>query len=109
MLFFQHIDRLSKLRDLLDKKRGDMGDGKQSMELLAAAKWALHEMCNAIAPRDSFTDAADALDAAIVKAESAVKRCQQRHSEGGQCELRAGHLGKHLAGMIMWASEGKAR
>jgi hypothetical protein len=37
-------------------------------ELLKAAQEALHEMCNTFAPRDSFTDAVDALDAAILKA-----------------------------------------
>jgi len=38
-------------------------------DLLGAAKLALHEMCNTVAPRNSFTDAVDALDAAITKAE----------------------------------------
>lgn len=38
-------------------------------QLLAAAKTALQEMCNTVAPRNSFTDAVDALDAAISKAE----------------------------------------
>lgn len=33
-----------------------------------------------------------------------IERCQLRHPEGGQCELRAEHSSKHLAGMIMWAS-----
>src|SRR5882757_6291691 len=75
---------------------------KDNISLRAAAKLALHEMCNTIAPRDSFTDAADALDAAIVKTNATLtKRCQQRHPEGGQCEFRAGHTDKHLAGIIM--------
>jgi hypothetical protein len=38
-------------------------------ELLSAAKDALKEMCNATAPRNSFTDAVDRLDAAIAEAE----------------------------------------
>lgn len=38
-------------------------------DLLAAAKKALDEMCRTIAPRNSFTDAVDLLDAAITKAE----------------------------------------
>ena len=33
--------------------------------LLKAAKHALEEMCQTVAPRDSFTDAVDELDAAI--------------------------------------------
>jgi hypothetical protein len=37
--------------------------------LLAAARLALNEMCNTVAPRNSFTDAVDALDAAITGAE----------------------------------------
>lgn len=37
--------------------------------LLAACKLALHEMRHTVAPRDSFTDAVDALDAAIARAE----------------------------------------
>jgi hypothetical protein len=36
-----------------------------------------------------------------------VKRCPERHPEGGQCELREGHVfEKHLAGMILWPKEG---
>lgn len=42
---------------------------QQRDELLAAAKRALAEMCNTVAPRNTFTDSADALDAAITKAE----------------------------------------
>ncbi len=38
-------------------------------DLLAAAKAALREMRNTVAPRASFTEAVDALDAAISKAE----------------------------------------
>jgi hypothetical protein len=34
-------------------------------ELLNAARWALREMCMTNAPRNSFTDAVDRLDAAI--------------------------------------------
>jgi hypothetical protein len=34
-------------------------------ELLAAARVALSEMCHTTAPRNSFTDAVDRLDAAI--------------------------------------------
>ena len=37
-------------------------------DLLRAAKRALDEMCKTTAPRNSFTDAVDALDAAISKA-----------------------------------------
>jgi hypothetical protein len=33
-----------------------------------------------------------------------IERCLQSHPEGGQCELRSEHKGKHLAGMIMWRS-----
>ena len=33
--------------------------------LRGAATKALHEMCHTIAPRNSFTDAVDALDAAL--------------------------------------------
>jgi hypothetical protein len=39
-------------------------------DLLEACKTALHEMRNTVAPRDSFTDAVDQLDAAITKAET---------------------------------------
>ncbi len=39
-------------------------------DLLAAAKRALHEMCHVVATRNEFTDAVDALDAAISKAEA---------------------------------------
>lgn len=35
------------------------------VELAEAAKVALDEMCRTTAPRDSFTDAVDRLDAAI--------------------------------------------
>ena len=38
---------------------------KRERDLLDAAKKALLEMCHAIAPRDSFTDAVDVLNAAI--------------------------------------------
>lgn len=38
-------------------------------DLLAAAKAAIHEMCRTTAPRTSFTDTVDMLDAAITKAE----------------------------------------
>lgn len=41
-------------------------------ELLAAAKQALYEMCHAVAPRTSYTDAVDALDAAISKVKGDV-------------------------------------
>lgn len=34
-------------------------------KLLDGSKWAMREMCATISPRDSFTDAVDALDAAI--------------------------------------------
>lgn len=37
-------------------------------DLLAAAAVALSEMCRTVAPSNSFTDAVDALDAAITKA-----------------------------------------
>lgn len=37
-------------------------------ELLEAAQVALNEMTHTVAPRDSFTNAVDALDAAIAKA-----------------------------------------
>lgn len=37
----------------------------ENHRLRAAAKLALHEMCNTKAPRNSFTDAVDALDAAL--------------------------------------------
>lgn len=37
-------------------------------DLLEAAILALDEMCNTSAPRSSFTDAVDALDAAIARA-----------------------------------------
>ena len=40
----------------------------QRDELLEAAQKALHEMSNTNAPRSSFTDAVDLLDAAIAKA-----------------------------------------
>lgn len=40
-----------------------------SGDLLAACKAALEEMRHTIAPRNSFTDAVDTLDAAIAKAE----------------------------------------
>jgi len=43
---------------------------KQRDELLAAARLALAEMVTTVAPRNSFTDAVDALDAAITKAEA---------------------------------------
>jgi hypothetical protein len=33
------------------------------------------------------------------------KRCQERDEECGQCELRLGHSGKHLAGYKMWGEE----
>lgn len=39
-----------------------------AQRLLAAAQVALDEMCRTAAPRDSFTDAVDALDAAIDQA-----------------------------------------
>lgn len=35
------------------------------MALRNAAESALHEMCHTVAPRDSFTDTVDALDAAL--------------------------------------------
>ena len=34
--------------------------------------------------------------------EERARRCQASNHEGGQCELREGHKGQHLAGMIMW-------
>lgn len=37
-------------------------------ELLTAARAALDEMCHTTAPRSSFTEAVDALDAALAKA-----------------------------------------
>jgi len=37
----------------------------ETVKLRAAAELALKEMCNTVAPRDSFTDAVDALDAAL--------------------------------------------
>ena len=40
--------------------------------LLAAARTALDEMCNTAAPRDSFTNAVDALDASITAADAAL-------------------------------------
>lgn len=36
--------------------------------LVAAAEKALYEMCHTVAPRNSFTDAVDALDAALTLA-----------------------------------------
>ena len=33
-----------------------------------------------------------------------VMRCQASHPETGQCELRAGHEGKHLAGYLLWSA-----
>lgn len=43
--------------------------------LIDAAEKALHEMCHTNSPRESFTDAVDALDAAItaIRARSEVK------------------------------------
>jgi hypothetical protein len=32
------------------------------------------------------------------------RRCQATHPEVGQCELRKGHDGSHLAGYLMWTS-----
>jgi hypothetical protein len=37
----------------------------EAEQLRAAAETALKEMCNTVAPRNSFTDAVDALDAAL--------------------------------------------
>lgn len=36
-------------------------------EIVAAAQNALKEMCHTVAPRNSFTDAVDALDAALAR------------------------------------------
>jgi hypothetical protein len=36
--------------------------------------------------------------------ETMIERCQERNPETGQCELRAEHSGKHLAGYLMWAA-----
>lgn len=41
-------------------------------ELLTACKSALVEMCNTVAPRNSFTDAADLLDAVVSRAEGTL-------------------------------------
>ena len=41
-------------------------------EMLEAAQLALHEMCNTTAPRNSFTDAVEALADAIAKATGAT-------------------------------------
>jgi len=38
-----------------------------------------------------------------------IERCQERNEEVGQCELRAGHDGKHLAGYLMWPAALAAR
>lgn len=48
-----------------------MNEAEALPDLLAAAKLALEEMRHTIAPRSAFTDAVDALDAAIAKAEAA--------------------------------------
>ncbi len=48
---------------------------------------------------------ANAAQAAAPKVPMDILRCQESHAEGGQCELREGHIGKHLAGMIMWAAK----
>lgn len=32
-----------------------------------------------------------------------VKRCEATSGECGQCELKLGHDGKHLAGYLMWS------
>lgn len=42
---------------------------RETPQLRAAARRALEEMCNTVAPRDSFTDAVDALDAALAVGE----------------------------------------
>lgn len=39
--------------------------GDEIERLRTAARLALEEMCNTVAPRDSFTDAVDALDEAL--------------------------------------------
>lgn len=41
-------------------------------DLVAACEEALQEMINTVAPRPSFTDAVDMLDAAIAKARGAI-------------------------------------
>ncbi len=51
--------------DALAVQAAQAPEGWQPPTLLAAAQLALKEMCDTIAPRDSFTDAVDALDAAI--------------------------------------------
>jgi excisionase family DNA binding protein len=37
-----------------------------------------------------------------------ILRCLERNAECGQCELRRGHAGKHLAGYILWPTSGAA-
>ena len=44
---------------------GQQAEADAVRALVAAATLALHEMCNTVAPRNSFTDAVDALDAAL--------------------------------------------
>lgn len=46
--------------------------------LIDAAEKALHEMCHTASPRESFTDAVDALDAAI----AAIRARSEQGGEG---------------------------
>lgn len=57
--------------------------------------------------RDYYVTLAQ-LEEAFISLRNEVKilRCQEMHSEGGQCELRAGHQEKHhLAGTIWWSGK----
>jgi hypothetical protein len=38
-------------------------------------------------------------------AQPRIPRCMERSEECGQCELREGHEGQHLAGYLMWSSD----
>jgi len=68
------INRLAyrRVRGASESQGGAQGFAVNSdwLELLDAAKAALEEMCHTTAPRTSFTDSVDRLDAAITRCEN---------------------------------------
>jgi len=62
---------LVNLRASLAQAEAQLTEAERAQQALrAAAKTALTEMCNTVAPRNSFTDAVDALSAALTEAPS---------------------------------------
>lgn len=73
--------------------------------LIDAAKAALEEMCHTTAPRDSFTDAVDGLDAAIRAAGTQTAIVEQNIGKfediAYDADVLMTHADKSLHGMIL--------